>query len=154
VGAQRGLTFIQDGKHFFDITNHPNLARLGIERRRTAVVYPAAMAQTVAVNALLPSLSKTIMQNNLQTFSDFQNRYYKSAYGKNSSEWLLAQVQDVIAKSNVTGVSVRAFSHPWGQASVIATIPGKSVKIIAVGAHQDSINLSNPMNGRAPGAGK
>jgi leucyl aminopeptidase len=35
---------------------------------------------------------------------------------------------------------------------VIATIPGKSANIIAIGAHQDSVNGRSPMNGRSPGA--
>jgi leucyl aminopeptidase len=73
--------------------------------------------------------------------------------GKQSSEWLLQQVQAVATASGVSGVTVRAFSHSsWTQNSVIATIPGKSANIIAIGAHQDSVNGASPMNGRAPGA--
>jgi leucyl aminopeptidase len=47
---------------------------------------------------------------------------------------------------------VKAFSHPWGQSSIIATIPGKSNKTIVIGAHQDSINLFLPSLLAAPGA--
>lgn len=50
------------------------------------------------------------------------------------------------------GAYVKAFEHPWGQNSVIATIPGKSEKTVVIGAHQDSINLFLPSILRAPGA--
>lgn len=111
------------------------------------------MGQTTAVKALLPKLNKTTIQSKLQTFSNFYNRYYKSSYGKQSSEWLLSEVQSIITASGAKNVTVKAFAHSWGQSSVIATIPGKSAKTIVVGAHQDSINLNNPSSGKAPGAG-
>lgn len=45
------------------------------------------------------------------------------------------------------------FSHSWVQFSVIAKIAGTNTNgpITILGAHEDSINLSNPKNGRAPG---
>jgi leucyl aminopeptidase len=88
------------------------------------------------------------------TFSSFQNRYYKSSYGKQSSEWLLSQVNAVITASGAKNVTATAFPHSWGQNSIIAQIPGLSAKTIVIGAHQDSINQASPMNGKAPGAGK
>lgn len=118
-----------------------------------AVVFPTAVAQQDSVEALLPSLNKTLMQSNLQTFSNFQNRYYKSSYGKQSSAWLGKLVNSTIASTGVSGVTAKFFPHTWGQSSIIATIPGLSEKTIVLGAHQDSINQASPMNGRAPGAG-
>jgi bacterial leucyl aminopeptidase len=44
------------------------------------------------------------------------------------------------------------FKHPWGQNSIIATIPGKSNETVVIGAHQDSINLWLPSILPAPGA--
>ena len=117
-----------------------------------AVTFPTAMGQTAAVKALLPSLNKSKINSTLITFSGFYNRYYKSTYGKQSSEWLLQQVNSVIAASGAKKASARAFAHTWTQSSVIATIPGKSSKTIVIGAHQDSVNLANPSNGNAPGA--
>lgn len=140
-----------EGKNFMDITDYAELSSLANEKR-AAVTFPTSMAQTSAVKALLPKLSKTTIQSNLQTFSNFQNRYYRSSYGKQSSEWLLSQIQAIISASGATGVTAKAFTHSWGQSSIIATIPGQSTKTIVVGAHQDSINLSNPTSGRAPGA--
>lgn len=111
------------------------------------------MAQKTNVTPLLSKLSTSNMQSKLTTFVGFNNRYYKSSTGKQSSAWLLSQVQVVATASGISGVTVRAFSHPsWTQDSVIATIPGKSANIIAIGAHQDSVNGASPMNGRSPGA--
>ena len=60
----------------------------------------------------------------------------------------------VIEKSGAGkyGAYAKHFPHPWGQNSVIATIPGKSNSTVVVGAHQDSINLFLPSFLSAPGA--
>tara|TARA_R110002003_G_scaffold70_18_gene6484 strand:+ start:21444 stop:22202 length:759 start_codon:yes stop_codon:yes gene_type:complete len=137
-----------------DITDYAELhERSEALSARQAVTLPAAVAQRTSITPLLSKLSTSNMQSKLTTFVNFNNRYYKSTTGKQSSEWLLQQVQAIATASGVSGVSVRAFSHPsWTQNSVIATIPGKSANIIAVGAHQDSVNGASPTNGRAPGA--
>lgn len=44
------------------------------------------------------------------------------------------------------------FKHPWGQNSIIATIPGRTNATVVIGAHQDSINLWLPSILAAPGA--
>jgi leucyl aminopeptidase len=136
-----------------DITDYSELHETSKDLAKRAVTFPSAMAQKSSVTPLLSKLTTSNMQSKLTTFVGFNNRYYKSSTGKQSSEWLLAQVQAVATASGVSGVTVRAFSHPsWTQNSVIATIPGKSANIIAIGAHQDSVNGASPMNGRAPGA--
>jgi leucyl aminopeptidase len=136
-----------------DITDYSELHENAQSLARRAAVFPSAVAQKSGVTPLLSKLSASNMQSKLTTFVGFNNRYYKSSTGKQSSAWLLAQVQAVATASGVSGVTVRAFSHPsWTQDSVIATIPGKSANIIAIGAHQDSVNGASPMNGRAPGA--
>jgi leucyl aminopeptidase len=136
-----------------DITDYSELHETSKGLAKRAVTFPSAIAQTSSVTPLLSKLTTSNMQSKLTTFVGFNNRYYKSSTGKQSSEWLLAQVQAVATASGVSGVTVRAFSHPsWTQNSVIATIPGKSANIIAIGAHQDSVNGASPMNGRAPGA--
>ena len=64
------------------------------------------------------------------------------------------QVNNTVSESGASnyGAHVEVFPHPWGQASVIATIPGKSNKTVIIGAHQDSINLFLPSILAAPGA--
>lgn len=138
------------GTNFFDITETgPNPAEIQV----AAVTYPTAVKQTAAVNALIPSLNQNNLKTTLTTFSNFQNRYYKSTYGQQSSAWLLAQVQGIIAAANITAdVTATAFTHTWGQSSVIATIPGQTSNLIILGGHQDSINQRSPAAGRAPGA--
>ncbi|KAF1939439.1 Zn-dependent exopeptidase [Clathrospora elynae] len=142
------------GVHFMDITDYVNLHESSLSRRQTSVVaFPSDITQKTSVTPLIAKLSTANMQSQLTTFSAFQNRYYKSTYGKQSSEWLLAQVQALASASGVSGVTVRAFSHPsWTQNSIIATIPGKSTDTIVIGSHQDSVNGASPSTGRAPGA--
>ncbi|OAK96321.1 Zn-dependent exopeptidase [Phaeosphaeriaceae sp. SRC1lsM3a] len=141
------------GVHFMDITEYSDLHSSSESLSRRAAVFPSAVSQKSSITPLLSKLSTSNMQSKLTTFVAFNNRYYKSTTGKQSSAWLLEQVKAVITASGVSGVSARAFSHPsWTQDSVIATIPGKSADIIAIGAHQDSVNGASPMSGRAPGA--
>jgi leucyl aminopeptidase len=93
------------------------------------------------------------MEDHLTTFTSFHTRYYKSEYGRKSSEWLLKTVQDTIKTAGAAKhVTAKHFVHPWGQNSIIATIPGRTNKTIVVGAHQDSINLWLPSVLAAPGA--
>ncbi|KAF1911281.1 hypothetical protein BDU57DRAFT_565830 [Ampelomyces quisqualis] len=140
------------GVHFMDITEYSDLQETSNALAKRAV-FPSAVTQKASITPLISKLSTSNMQSKLTTFVGFNNRYYKSTTGKQSSEWLLQQVQAVATASGVSGVSVRAFSHPsWTQNSVIATIPGKSANVIAIGAHQDSVNGASPMAGRAPGA--
>jgi leucyl aminopeptidase len=92
------------------------------------------------------------MRKHLETFTSFHTRYYKSHYGAESSAWLLSQVNKTLVDAGALNASVAPFPHPWGQSSIIATIPGKSNKTIVIGAHQDSINLFLPSILAAPGA--
>ena len=101
---------------------------------------------------LTAKLSAANIKSTLTTFVTYNNRYYKSTTGAQSSAWLLSQAQSIISAAGTSNVTARAFTHSWGQPSVIVTIPGKSAKIVAIGAHQDSINLNSPSAGRAPGA--
>ena len=139
-----------------DITDTPDLGelRLSAANQKTTVTYPPKAAYYDRVAPLLKELSKENMRKHLETFTAFHTRYYKSAYGAQSSAWLLDQVNKTVHKSGAGkyGAHVEAFKHPWGQNSIIATIPGKSDKTVVIGAHQDSINLFFPSILAAPGA--
>jgi leucyl aminopeptidase len=106
------------------------------------------------VSPLAADLSKANMKKNLEHFTSFHTRYYKSHYGIESAEWLYSQVSEVVHESGATkyGASVERFAHPWGQFSIIARIPGQSNNTVVLGAHQDSINLFLPSILAAPGA--
>ena len=146
------LTPYQNGQRFFDITEHPDLGSL---RASTVskTVFPKKPTFQKEIKPLLSNLSKAEMQDHLEGLTSFHTRYYKSEYGKKSSEWLLGQVRDTILAAGAEKyVKAEHFTHSWGQNSIIASIPGKTNSTIVVGAHQDSINLWLPSVLAAPGA--
>jgi len=138
------------GVNFFDITEWPESAPASIDKRQ-AVTYPSTLTQGTSVRSLTAKLSSSNMQTNLQTFTEFNNRMYRSSTGKQSSDWLLAKVKSYVPSGSA--ITVSAFTHSFTQSSIIAKIPGKTAKTIVVGAHQDSIN-GQSSTARAPGAGK
>jgi len=143
----------RQGLNFMDITDTQDLGT-SLRASSASVTYPREVAYNKTVASLLNELEKKNMRSNLETFTSFHTRYYKSHYGAQSSEWLLKQVTGVVNASGALehGATVKPFAHPWGQSSVIAQIPGKSNKTIVIGAHQDSINLFLPSILAAPGA--
>ncbi|KAL8967382.1 MAG: hypothetical protein Q9197_005457 [Variospora fuerteventurae] len=144
------------GIQFMDITETQDLGQsVSIaSSKRAKVVYPEKPAYNETLNPMMKELSKKNMEKHLEKFTSFYTRYYKSSYGAESSAWLLSLVNKTINESGAAehGTFVKAFPHPWGQSSVIATIPGRSNKTVVIGAHQDSINLFLPSILAAPGA--
>ena len=136
-----------------DITNGTPGKAFRIAQKST-IEFPKAIAHNDTVRSLLESLDKNIMRDNLERFSSFHTRYYKSDYGKESAAWLQGQVEGIVKHSGADqyGTKVKRFEHPWGQHSIITTIPGQSEQTIVIGAHQDSINLFLPALLAAPGA--
>ncbi|THU82313.1 Zn-dependent exopeptidase [Dendrothele bispora CBS 962.96] len=84
---------------------------------------PVVIATT---NLPIRTLSISKMQSYLQQLSSFNN-HYRSTTGRQASQYILDTVSSI----------------PGSQAQSPVTI---------LGSHMDSINLSNPTNGRAPGA--
>ncbi|KAI9933445.1 Leucine aminopeptidase 1 [Aspergillus wentii] len=145
-----------DGVNFIDITAehksglYPKYQTAAIN----SVHFPEKTKHADEVVPLLHNLSKQNMQHNLEKFTSFYTRYYKSTTGIDSATWLYEQVSDIIQESGASrhGAFVEKFTHPWGQFSIIARIPGQSKKTVVLGAHQDSINLFLPSFLAAPGA--
>ena len=138
-----------------DVTDTPDLGMTPqAPTAKKTVKYPSKPAHPKALEKLLKELSKDEMRSHLEVFTSFHTRYYKSDSGAKSSAWLLEQVNNTLADAGAldAGASVRPFVHPWGQSSVVATIPGQSNKTVVIGAHQDSINLWLPSILAAPGA--
>lgn len=139
-----------------DVTDTPDLGAssrlIAMDRRR--VTFPTIPVYNETLAPLLPQLSKDNMHQHLETFTSFFTRYFKSRTGAEASSWLLDQVNATVQESGAGkhGAFVQAFKHPWGQDSVIATIPGKSEKTVVIGAHLDSINKFFPSFFAAPGA--
>lgn len=140
----------RQGINFFDITNSQRSASTTSQKKRDPVTYPSHPHYNSTVQDLIPELSKKNMHTHLETFTSFHTRYYKSDTGAESSAWLLSQVNQTLAEAGAG--TVQAFPHPWGQNSIIATLPGKSENTVVIGAHQDSINLFLPSIFAAPGA--
>ncbi|KAJ8609218.1 hypothetical protein MRB53_039254 [Persea americana] len=142
------------GINFMDITDNVDLGQSLSAQTAKNFRYPKKPAQNATVKPLLKKLEKKNMRKHLETFTAFHTRYYKSSYGAESSKWLFEQVNATVAASGALkhGATVKAFEHPWGQSSVIASIPGKTNKTVVIGAHQDSINLFLPSILAAPGA--
>ncbi|KAH7053251.1 hypothetical protein B0J12DRAFT_50358 [Macrophomina phaseolina] len=142
----------RQGINFFDITDTQDLG--STVKTAASVKFPPTTSYNDTVKPLLEQLEKKNMRKHLEVFTAFHTRYYKSQYGAESSAWLLSQVNQTLADAGALdhGATVKPFEHPWGQSSIIATIPGKSDKTVVIGAHQDSINLFFPSLLAAPGA--
>jgi hypothetical protein len=96
--------------------------------------YPTNLVENATVEKLNAQLNSTYIKRNLEMFSSFNNRFFRSETGHTSAEWLLAQVRGYITEQSPVTISV--LQHAYRQNSIIATIPGKSAKTIVVGAHQ------------------
>ncbi|RDH27131.1 Zn-dependent exopeptidase [Aspergillus welwitschiae] len=143
-----------DGVNFIDITEERNTGFYPTLHAGSYVHYPPTMKHAEKVVPLLRGLSKDNMEQNLNKFTSFHTRYYRSSTGIESAKWLYSRVSDVIEQSGAAkyGATVEQFAHSWGQFSIIARIPGQTNRTVVLGAHQDSINLFLPSILAAPGA--
>ncbi|KDR80659.1 hypothetical protein GALMADRAFT_241018 [Galerina marginata CBS 339.88] len=149
------LDLLKSGVKFFDVTEvyEEEQKLAGKESKVATVVYPSPSHQSALV-PILSAVSIANMQLNLATLTAFNNRYYKATTGASASTWIRDKAASYITTSGRPDVTVSLFTHSWVQSSIIAKIPGKnpSGPVTILGAHMDSINLSNPTAGRAPGA--
>ncbi|KAI8910192.1 hypothetical protein EDD86DRAFT_190055 [Gorgonomyces haynaldii] len=151
MNEQEITKLYQTKTKFIDVTDH-DLDSLQFQM--VSDKFPTQAQHKDQVKSLFPSIDVKAMEEFLTTFSGFHTRYYKSTSGKESSEWLLHQVEDLEARSDIR-FSVKKFKHPWAQSSVIARIEPLELKTnetVILSAHQDSVNQFNPWFGRSPGA--
>lgn len=141
------LELKRQGINFMDITDTQDLGFSVNALTRKKPTFPAKPQFPSVIHPILKNLTTTHMESNLKEFTSFYTRYYKSDYGRKSSEWLHGRISET-----APGINVRPFKHSWPQSSLIATIPGKTNKTVVIGAHQDSINLFLPSLLGAPGA--
>ncbi|RXW25839.1 hypothetical protein EST38_g116 [Candolleomyces aberdarensis] len=124
---------------FLDITDAQDLGRT--ERLRTLVSYPSPSA-TEKVKPILKTLSTKGPRENLEKFTSFPTRYYRSDITAETASKALRKL-----------ISVNEFPHSWGQNSIIVRINGSSTTddgIVVISAHQDSTNMFPWLS--APGA--
>jgi len=149
------LDLLRHNIRFIDVTEtHEIEQELNKMRSKVKVMagpYGPPSHQDV-LKPIIQNISVDNLKADLTQLSSFNNRYYKSPTGVNASAWIRSTLKEIAAGRE--GVTISEFKHSWGQSSTIARIEGKVAKspVTILGAHMDSINLNNPMNGRAPGA--
>lgn len=104
------------------------------------------------VQNLMSSISTVNLDSTVNSLTSFNNRYYTSQTGIDAANWLNTYWQQITQSRS--DISIATYPHNWAQSSVIVTIEGneKADEIVIIGGHLDSINQSNPSNGRSPGA--
>lgn len=103
------------------------------------------------VNGMISEIQESRIRAFITSLSSFTTRYYTSATGVQSSDFIFNQWTQIAAgRSDIT---VQRFTHTWAQSSIILTIPGTSLpnEVVVIGGHQDSIQSGN-VTGLAPGA--
>ncbi|KZS97501.1 peptidase [Sistotremastrum niveocremeum HHB9708] len=147
VSEWEKIKFKESGINFMDITDTQDLGFSlfsGDSKRLSAVTYPSPNS-TVLVKKVIKSLSTEGPLENLQKFTSFTNRHYRSETGKQSQKWLLSKVDSLTKEyapdSLLPFVSITEFPHKWGQNSIVAQIKGNSDELIIIGAHQDSTSF-------------
>lgn len=118
-----------------------------------AVDYSIDQEQTV--ERFIEQVQESSIVSTITKLSSFQNRYYKSTFGVQSSTWIKDYWTSLMAGRNDTKVEL--FNHAnWQQPSVIATILGSTNpdEIIILGGHADSIQgqFGSGSTMKAPGA--
>jgi leucyl aminopeptidase len=81
----------RNGQNFMDITATQELGQSLSTQAKKEPKFPAKPTLQKDLAPLIESLSKDNMKANLEKFTSFHTRYYKSDYGKQSSEWRAEQ---------------------------------------------------------------
>jgi bacterial leucyl aminopeptidase len=102
-----------------------------------------------AINRMLPLLDRTRLLATIMGLSSYPTRYYTSASGVNSMNWLRDRWNELAAGKSYVTVALRTHTG-WAQPSVMMTIQGTDLadEYVVVGGHGDSISFG----GNAPGA--
>ncbi|KAH7089394.1 peptidase [Auriculariales sp. MPI-PUGE-AT-0066] len=149
------------GMRFFDITDvgrledsahlvsfmkkrkRSSFAEFGVLKLLTA--YPK-LSKEKFVRSTFKNLTIEGPVENLQKFTSFRTRHYRSSTGRESQLWLLNKIQETTlnfaSEKQQKAISISEFEHSWGQHSIIVRINGtESDEVVVVSAHQDSTNL-------------
>ncbi|OSD01389.1 peptidase [Trametes coccinea BRFM310] len=133
------------GVAFFDVTDTLGLGSRA-HLRDAQKTFPAPRHPD-GVHSVLENLEIQNLRENLEKFTSFRNRYYRSDTGKASQKWLLGKIKEITrnsaSKTLRDVISIQEFLHPWPQSSIIARINGSLTAddgVIIISAHQDSTN--------------
>ncbi|CAG8622855.1 4045_t:CDS:2 [Ambispora gerdemannii] len=146
---------LRKGTKFMDITDNEDLGT--VVKSKSSRQFPIKPSYQKEVSHYKEKLSTKYMKESLKNFTSFHNRYYRSAHGAASSIWLYKEIKRIADRADdYVRISVRKFKHKWVQISIIARFEGsdrnKEDQVVIIGAHQDSVNMWMPTNGRSPGA--
>lgn len=157
------------GIKFADVTDHAELGGVSLRQvdahafAEESNPFPSNLSYQSEVKKVHANISIAGPRENIQKFTSFRTRYYKSQTGRDSQVWLQAHLQSLVdahqphdVKENGR-ITVKEFKHPWPQSSLIVHIPASNRTAaslhgrIIVSSHQDSVNLLLPIF-PAPGA--
>ena len=131
------------------------------EERSAQAVAPKLLAtytidNRTTVDPWLPQVQHTNIYTTINTLSAYQNRYYTSADGKASAEWIRSRWQALAGTRTDVTSELSTCANCSTQPSVILTVRGNELpnEIVVLGAHLDSITSSGggSTTQRAPGA--
>ncbi|TFK76091.1 peptidase [Pluteus cervinus] len=136
------------GVHFFDITDTQDLESLAQFRSQAKVDFPQPSAME-RVKPIIATLSTEGPKANLEKFTSFRTRYYRSDTGRQSQQWLKGKISEITKEfasdSLQQIIEISEFEHSWGQNTVITKIKGSSSTaddgVVIISAHQDSTNM-------------
>jgi leucyl aminopeptidase len=94
--------------------------------------------QEAMVSNMITQVQESNIARIIKKLSSYKNRYYQSATGVESQEWLFSYWQGL--GKNRADFSVKRWKHSdWKQDSIVATLKGRTDDIIVVGGHADSV---------------
>lgn len=139
--------------------------KLSEQDMEVRVNLPIELSQKDKFTSIISGVNENQLIKDMHTFiehfTSFYNRFYKSEYGLQASDWMFEQLEflrtqtmDGIEDFEVDElITVQKFFHEeFAQNSLIFKIKGnKGKKTVIIGSHIDSINLLFPYLLRAPG---
>ncbi|KAI0295823.1 peptidase [Multifurca ochricompacta] len=134
------------GLNFMDITEAEDLGTHSLKKHQWPEFH--GLSASKEVKQVIKELSIDGPVENLQAFTSFRTRHYRSQSGRESQKWLAQRIHETTSKFAAKGlqnlITISEFPHSWGQNSIVVRINGSSPTdegIVVVGAHQDSTNI-------------
>ncbi|TRM58937.1 hypothetical protein BD626DRAFT_539736 [Schizophyllum amplum] len=152
--ADEKLELMKTSTKFFDVTEtYERKQTLAANKAKVAAqtTYPTP-SHKAEMSGILNGFNTEVMLAYLGEFAHFfNNRYYNASSGKDASDYIFKTATKFANGHSLASVS--KFEHSgFEQYSVIARVEGSTEgPVTIIGAHLDSINSKDPVNGTAPG---
>jgi len=141
--------------NFIDVTDTPELERLGIIDNWLQQPYPEKLTQQSTVRPLIVRIdaqSQARLEAVDRHLSSYNTRHARTEEGVKAVQWMKGEYEKIIAglsPERRTLFSVELFPHSgWQQPSLIVKMKGSSDEMVILGSHIDSTSSG----GVAPGA--